>query len=127
MVMIGFALSALTLFAIQDKQPVFTCNMAALTSAERTKHGKLLMALATAKPEVKETAAGFSLKFSDSRKMWPLITEWAGYEARCCSFLTLTATLPGGKDAVLVGISGPAGAKGMIKAEIGSLFGPTNR
>ncbi|MBX3287915.1 MAG: hypothetical protein KF855_01095 [Acidobacteria bacterium] len=90
--------------------------MCHLTNAEfREREAVLLDRFKEAVIETRETSSGFlyELPFSDSSLS--LLTEFMLLEKECCAFLHFSITANAGGDRVSFELTGPDGAKGLIK------------
>jgi hypothetical protein len=50
------------------------------------------------------------------------VAEWMGLKRLCCPFLSLALQVVGGREDCWLTITGPAGAKPTVKAELGATF-----
>lgn len=105
-----------------QKQTLFSCDMSGMNDRERARHSVLVGELGKAVRSVKEVPNGYELRYKGARPIWPLASEWAGLESRCCPFLDLALTVSAGKDLVLVRLTGPKGVKPFLKMELGPLL-----
>jgi hypothetical protein len=105
--------------AVEPARPKekFYCNIDALTSAERTRHGTLSYALRKAVVEKAELPSGYGFRLAAQDV--PLVAEWVGYEAKCCPFFSFEMQLARDQGPLWLRITGSEGVKAFIKAEFG--------
>jgi hypothetical protein len=79
-----------------------------------TASGKVLRS-AQARDELSD---GFAFKFEASSDRLQQLAELIDAERQCCPFLTFVLQVPAHKNALVLEIKGPEGAKGLIRAEL---------
>ncbi len=93
------------------------CIPAAIPGAERPLHFALLARLFTT--EVRERRAlpdGYAYRFDAGA--YDDVARWIGHERNCCPFLTITIELTPGAGPILVSLTGPAGTRELLDAEL---------
>ena len=99
--------------------PLFACHMDALTSDERERARALREQLVAATRATTEIENGYRFSYSDS--VFLDVAEWISYERRCCPFLDFAINWKGDRAVVDVAITGPAGVKLSLRAEMPEL------
>jgi hypothetical protein len=66
----------------------------------------------------KELDNGYAFKFKGSDEMIDSLIAFAKYERQCCDFFTFNISINGDTTAVWLNITGPKGAKQVIKDEL---------
>jgi hypothetical protein len=94
------------------------CELSAIDAADRIRHKNLLLKLGSAHTDCSETSDGFSIRMDPHRMPLHELAEWIELEHLCCPFLTLILEVRAGEADVWLTITGPAGAKPIIAAEI---------
>jgi hypothetical protein len=92
--------------------------MNALDPADRARHALLVSELASAAPAVEELAEGFAFRFPSRPYLFLRIAEWIGLERQCCPFLAIRLDVEHASRTLKVSVSGPAGAKELLRAEL---------
>ncbi len=62
-----------------------------------------------------ELSGGYALQFDDSSERLHQLAELIGAERQCCSFLTFVLQVPAHKNALILEIKEPEGAKRLIR------------
>ena len=65
-----------------------------------------------------ELSGGFAFKFEASSDRLHQLAELIDAERQCCPFLTFVLQVPAHKNALVLEIKGPEGAKALIRAEL---------
>ena len=94
------------------------CRMDALGPSDRQRHATLIAELASTAPAVEELAEGFAFRFPSRPYLFLRVAEWIGLERECCPFLTIRLELEHAPRAIRVTVTGPAGAKELLRAEL---------
>ncbi len=90
--------------------------MCHLTDAEfREREAMLLDRFKEAVIETRETPSGYSYELPFSDRSLSLLTDFMLLEKECCAFLHFSITANAGNDTVGFELTGPDGAKGLIK------------
>lgn len=97
-----------------------TCNLGALTEAERARWANLTDEFRRAVRSVRELPAGAAVEFSAGSFVRDDLDELIGFEKRCCAFLAFAVDREG--EIVTVSITGPPGVKEFLVAEFGLVF-----
>lgn len=108
----------------EKKDPVFACNMNAMTKEQRKRQSQFLTpALHSQRLAAKEVLDGYDFLFPSDAHTLQLVAEWIGNERLCCPFFTFDIQLKTGAEPMVLHISGPEGVKQFIRAEIPALVG----
>lgn len=98
------------------EEPKLSCK---LTTPALQKRKKTVIAeLKNIMLEKVETDSGFKYKFDGSDKTLDLLYNFIKTERQCCSFFEFTLTASGDATIAWLELSGPEGAKDLIKHEI---------
>jgi len=96
--------------------PKFACNMGALTKSERAAHEKRSSALLGSIKERKELNNGYAFRLPGNSVVEA--AQWIANERKCCPFFAFRIDVAG-NDEVWLSLTGPAGVKPFIVAELG--------
>ncbi len=77
--------------------------------------------LVAAAPAVRELRNGYEIQFRGSKGVFPLAAKWISLESRCCSFLDFEVSLRRIDGPLTIRMTGPAGVKEFIAAELPKL------
>jgi hypothetical protein len=99
--------------------PRIYCNLKALTPSEREAHTKLSQELLAAVRETRELDNGFALSMDMQKAPIPSLAKWIDAERKCCPFLRLEIDKEPADGPLWLRLSGPAGAKDFLRAELG--------
>ena len=69
-------------------------------------------------PSCNELRGGYLFEFEASSERLHQLAELIDAERRCCPFLTFVLQVPAHKNALILKIKGPEGAKQLIRAEL---------
>ena len=109
--------AVLTVALAASPEPM-ACNLHALDPAQRARHHMLSEKLRTAVVEMRELDAGFGLHVDAAKMSLLELAEWIDAERRCCPFLTLELAAEPHQGPVWLRLTGPAGAKEFLRAEL---------
>ncbi|MBS2032237.1 MAG: hypothetical protein JST54_30335 [Deltaproteobacteria bacterium] len=109
--------AVLTVALAASPEPM-ACDLHALDPAQRARHQVLSQKLRTAVIELRELDAGFGLHVDAAKMPLTELAEWIDAERRCCRFLTLALAAEPHQGPVWLRLSGPAGAKDFLRAEL---------
>jgi hypothetical protein len=101
-------------------QPII-CIPSALTPEQRARARELRARLAGATSHVSEENDGFVYAYAADPEILRLLGEWIGLERLCCPFLTFEVRWPSGDAALTLRLSGSAGVKEFLRAEMPEL------
>jgi hypothetical protein len=101
------------------------CNMNAFTPTERQRYQTLTRALITQTMQRRELADGYAFRIEPAQASIVDIAEWISYERRCCPFFHFHLEIPAGDGNVWLSLTGDAGVKQFIVAELVALRGST--
>ena len=108
-----------------EDETVFVCNMAALGPAQRQAHIANTAQLLAAAQSVTEQPNGYTLEFALdnmgnlNEDSWQQAARFIALERLCCPFFGFTLELAPGATSFRLGLTGPAGVKPFIQAELG--------
>ena len=105
--------------------PVLVCRIGALQPEERARHTELLSALKSSILGVAERPDGYAFRFSGEGDLFRRLAEWATLERACCPFLDFELLLERDGGGATLRLSGPAGTRELLRAELG-LEGPAS-
>jgi hypothetical protein len=94
------------------------CDMDALGTAERERHGELVATLREAKG-VEAVEDGYVLSFPADDAVFQRLAEWVTLERRCCPFLRFELRLSEEDDVVELGLRGREGVRAFLTEELG--------
>ena len=106
----------LSVALVASAEPM-ACNLHALDAVQRARHQALSQKLRSAVGEVRELDAGFALRVDAAMPLAEL-AEWIDAERRCCPFLTLELAAEPHQGPIWLRLTGPAGAKALLRAEL---------
>jgi hypothetical protein len=101
-------------------QPII-CIPTALTPEQRARVSELRACLAGATSNVREESDGYVHAYAAGPEILRLLGEWVDLERLCCPFLTFEIRWSSGDDAPTLRLSGPAGVKEFLRAEMPEL------
>ena len=96
------------------------CDLSAIDASNRIRHRDLLLKLRAASRDWRETTDGYSFRVVAEEMPLTDVAEWMGLERLCCPFLNLALQVAGDQEDCWLTITGPAGAKPIVKAELGA-------
>jgi hypothetical protein len=91
----------------------FSCDLQAMTGAERVQHAALGAELFAAVEERKELANGYALRLPAGR--WLDTARWAELERKCCPFFAFELDAAAGHGPLWLKITGGPGVKAFMK------------
>ncbi len=97
------------------------CGLGAFDERERTRHRQLAGELLRAMTDVEELPDGYALRFPGRPFLFVRIAQWVELERACCPFLTIRLEIERSAPSYRVRITGPEGAKEVLRAELLSL------
>jgi hypothetical protein len=105
--------------AAQKKDPstVFSCNLKAISAAERPRYNELVKRVRDAMRDRTEMSNGYAFKLDSKRITLLEAAEWIGMERLCCPFLTLQLSAAGNQAHWVLTLTGPEGVKPLLDAE----------
>jgi hypothetical protein len=92
------------------------CDMSALPRESRAEHEALARRLLRAAVEMVELADGFAFRFGSAE--YDAVTRFVAGERRCCPFLQFTLSVAPDQGPLWVRMTGPEGAKAVLRAEL---------
>jgi len=99
-----------------------SCDLSALSPAQRKRHNELLRYVLTEPLSLKELAEGYEFSFKMEAEVFLKIAEWAVLERVCCPFLSFSLALDPGDGPIRLEITGPPGTKDVLKAAYGTEY-----
>ena len=97
---------------------VLSCRASAVDNAVRPRYGELRNRLLSAVRERRELTGGYEFLIDGTMITLPEAAEWIDMERRCCPFLTLQLEASGEEEKWWLRLSGPAGVKVFLAAEL---------
>jgi hypothetical protein len=94
----------------------FACDITAIPAAERGAHHAVTRQVIAAATVIRESGDGFVFELPADE--YDAVARFVAKERLCCPFLTFVVTAPAEQPQVELRISGPAGAKLFIRAEL---------
>lgn len=97
-----------------DTTPL-SCNLAAMTPAQRQQYSKVKTRLRAAVQEVKELPDGYAFRYNADPSLFMEAAEFATLESRCCPFFSFVLEARHNGGPMWLRITGPKEAKPFIK------------
>ena len=98
------------------------CDMTALNSEQRDRHGVLSSQLAQRVEAVEELADGYAFRYradgGADASLWITVAEYVDLERRCCPFFKFTLEKSPASDSVRLCLTGGEGVKEFLKTQI---------
>jgi hypothetical protein len=95
----------------------FTCDLTAIAPAEREAHQELIRRLVSETiGDSMELPDGLALRFPADA--YDAVVRFVAGERLCCPFLTVTLEISPARGAVWLRLTGPAGIKQFLRAEL---------
>ncbi len=94
------------------------CRLDAFDERERARHRQLASELRAAMTDVEELADGYAVRFPGKPFLFLRIARWIELERACCPFLTIRLEIERSAPAYRVRLTGPEGAKDVLRAEL---------
>ena len=94
------------------------CDMTALNSEQRERHGVLSRQLEQSVAEVEELENGYALRYQASESLWMTVAEYVDLERRCCPFFKFTLEKTPASDSVRLCLTGGEGVKEFLETQI---------
>lgn len=98
-------------------QPVFACNLLALTPEERRAHAEVTARLGQEVIQVRELPDGYAFGLRPEAETIRQLAQFVTNERLCCPFFTFTIRVEPGGGPVWLHLTGPEGIKPFIQAE----------
>jgi hypothetical protein len=98
-------------------QPAFYCDRSALDRAERSRHAEVTRELLALAGPPRELPDGLVFELGNEMASLELAAEFVARERRCCPFLEFR--IDAGTAPARLSITGPAGVKPFLRAELG--------
>ncbi len=98
------------------------CDMDAFQPGERERHAALWREASGRLAGAEAAGEGYVLRFRRTPGLPATLAEWASLERICCPFLTI-AVEDGPEAGVVLRLSGPAGTRALLEAELGGAGG----
>jgi len=99
--------------------PVFACDMTAMTGVQRARHHELAKRLRPAVVATEELVDGYALRFEMAPELLMALAEFVTFERLCCPWLTLAVEAERSGGALRLRMTAGAEAKPSIRAEFG--------
>jgi hypothetical protein len=101
----------------EDEVPV-ACGLGAFDEVSRGEHRRLAGELLGAMTGSEELPDGYALRFPAKPFLFLRIARWIELERACCPFLTIRLEIERSTPAYRVELTGPAGTKDVLQAEL---------
>lgn len=98
------------------------CRLDALEATGRKRHASLVRELAGAAIGIDEQPDGFAVRFPARPYLFLRIAEWVELERACCPFFDIRIDFDRGAREIRVSLTGPDGAKEVLRAELPGLM-----
>jgi hypothetical protein len=95
----------------------FSCDMNALTAAERTHHRRLTEKLISSRTAIVETEKGYEFQYSPSTVTLAEVADWVVNEGKCCPFFDFHIDLEQRGHLICLRLTGEEGIKPLIRTE----------
>ena len=102
--------------AIQETE--FACDLTVLNEEDREQFTSMTDALFATVQETRELENGFTFRFLNQREQLMQIAQFIKRESQCCPFLKFTMEVEPSSGPIWLRISGEAGAKEFLQAEL---------
>ena len=99
---------------VMEFQPL-TCNLGAISAAERPRYSHLKSCVRAAMRDRRELPDGYSYSLDSAKITLSEVSEWITLERLCCPFLALDLHTTG--DASRLNMRGPDGSKAILEKE----------
>ena len=99
---------------------VFACDMSALSPAQRAHHLETIRSVFGAARMVRELDSGYEFELGYSSDRLHTLADFIAHEKLCCPFFSFDIRVKPGEDSLVLRLSGPAGVKPFILAELGA-------
>jgi hypothetical protein len=103
---------------VADGPATVACSLDAFGAEGRAEHGRLARELFAAASGVEELADGYAVRFPARPFLFLRISRWIELERACCPFLTIRLDFERPSRAYRVSLTGPEGAKEVVRAEL---------
>ncbi|HVE65486.1 MAG TPA: hypothetical protein VNC59_02815 [Thermoanaerobaculia bacterium] len=94
------------------------CRRDAFGESDRAEHRRFAGELLAAVTDIEELGDGYALRFPGKPFLFLRIARWIELERACCSFLTIRLEFERPEPAYRVRLTGPDGAKDVIRTEL---------
>lgn len=94
------------------------CRLDSFDAEGRSEHGRLARELLAAASGVEELADGYAVRFPARPFLFLRISRWIELERACCPFLTIRLDFERAATAYRVSLTGPEGAKDVLRTEL---------
>ncbi len=99
---------------MMDTTPL-SCNLAAMTPAQRQQYSKIKIRLRATIQKVKELPDGYAFRYNADPSLFMEAAEFTTLESRCCPFFTFVLEVQPNGGPMWLRITGPKEAKPFIK------------
>jgi hypothetical protein len=101
---------------MSNTQPVFACNLHALSVEEQTRRSTAAARVSAGFREVRETADGYAARLDADPRLLGDALDWLLMERRCCPFLRLELRFEPFAGPVWLHLGGGPGVKEFLSA-----------
>ena len=95
------------------------CNLSAMSSEQRARYQDLRRWMEGAARRMEDLPDGYALGFDADGETLGMLAEFIGLERLCCPFFDFGIELKAGDERAWLKLTGPEGAKGMLKSALG--------
>ncbi len=100
-------------------ESVIVCALNAMTTEQRAQHAALWQQVQAVSAETRELPTGYALRLPADAAHIVAAAEWMTLERLCCPFFQFELRLLPEQAAVWLELTGPAGVKQLLQAELG--------
>ena len=105
------------------KQSPFACVMDAIETEKRVPHLANARRLFNSVEEIRELESGYAFRFCNETEILTSLADFIALERLCCPFFGFNVDVESEGGAIWFSVTGRAGVKPFIQAEIGEIVG----
>lgn len=94
--------------------PVISCNIKAISAAERPRYNTLVEKLRRAIRHRRELPDGYAFRLNEETITLTELAEWIRMERQCCPFLIFKIEIPASNQSLQLTLRGPSGTKAIL-------------
>jgi hypothetical protein len=99
-------------------EPLFACNLAALSAEQRRQHSRVTEQLKSEVLAGKELPDGYAFQFAPHTDTLRLLVDFVANERLCCPFFTFTIRVEPESGPIWLQLTGEEGIQAFIRAEL---------
>ncbi len=107
---------------LDNNETVFACEMLAIEPAQRGTHIENIQQLMGQVQTTKELADGYKFELPFKEDLFVKAAQFIQLEKLCCPFFSFSLELCSGASSFWLSLTGPAGVKPFIMAELGEFI-----